>query len=122
MDAPAPTVLSVSDVDPEVTEPAAPSTSLVTKPQEDSCVLKLKGLPYTTSEEQIRKFFEGFAVKTVAFVYEPDGRPSGLVSHALIYIALPPSARPNVDLALRRLPCVLAIVHRLQHAPTASLV
>jgi hypothetical protein len=48
--------------------------------QEDSAVLKLKGLPYTASSHQIYDFFAGFNVNEVAFVYEPDGRPSGLVS------------------------------------------
>jgi hypothetical protein len=39
------------------------------------------GLPYSTSEKDIIDFFgEGFSVTEVAFVYEPDGRPSGLVS------------------------------------------
>jgi hypothetical protein len=49
---------------------------------EDSSVLKLKGLPYTASEQQIYEFFQGFTVTSVAFVYEPDGRPSGLVGSA----------------------------------------
>lgn len=44
----------------------------------DSKVLKLKGLPYTTSEAQVLEFFAGYNVNEVAFVYEPDGRPSGL--------------------------------------------
>ena len=48
--------------------------------QEDSAVLKLKGLPYTASSHQIYQFFAGFNLNEVAFVYEPDGRPSGLVS------------------------------------------
>jgi hypothetical protein len=46
----------------------------------DSKVLKLKGLPYSTSENDIHNFFSGFQLTDVAFVYEPDGRPSGLVS------------------------------------------
>lgn len=37
-------------------------------------------LPYSTSEKDIIDFFEGYPVLEVAFVYEPDGRPSGLVS------------------------------------------
>lgn len=41
-------------------------------------VLKLKGLPYTTTEAEVRAFFDGFNVSNVQFVYEPDGRPSGL--------------------------------------------
>jgi hypothetical protein len=48
-------------------------------PAETSACLKLKGLPYAVSEAQIVEFFAGFAVKSVAFVFEPDGRPSGLV-------------------------------------------
>ena len=47
---------------------------------EDSAVLKLKGLPYTTVEQQLLDFFKGYNVLKIAFVYEPDGRPSGLVS------------------------------------------
>ena len=50
---------------------------------EDSAVLKLKGLPYTTVEQQLLDFFKGYSVKQIAFVYEPDGRPSGLVSGSL---------------------------------------
>jgi hypothetical protein len=50
---------------------------------EDSAVLKLKGLPYTTVEQQLLDFFKGYSVKKIAFVYEPDGRPSGLVSARL---------------------------------------
>lgn len=46
--------------------------------ENDSRVLKLKGLPYTTSEQQVLDFFAGYNVQEVAFVYEPDGRPSGL--------------------------------------------
>lgn len=41
-------------------------------------VLKLKGLPYSTTEQQIVEFFTGYQIKKIAFVYEPDGRPSGL--------------------------------------------
>ena len=50
--------------------------------QETSTILKMKGLPYTTSTPQVEEFFAGYIVKSVAFVYEPDGRPSGLVSDA----------------------------------------
>lgn len=42
------------------------------------------GLPYTTSEAQVLEFFAGYNVNEVAFVYEPDGRPSGLVSGLLL--------------------------------------
>ena len=47
--------------------------------EEESAVLKLKGLPYATTIEEIYAFFAGFKVASVAFVLEPDGRPSGLV-------------------------------------------
>lgn len=62
----------------------APPTSSAPPPvsaasaRADSEVLKLKGLPYSATEEQIREFFRDFSVTRVAFVYEPDGRPSGL--------------------------------------------
>lgn len=49
-------------------------------PMSDSCVLKLKGLPYSTTEQEIYDFFVGYEVRKVAFVLESDGRPSGLVS------------------------------------------
>jgi hypothetical protein len=48
-------------------------------PQQESAVLKLKGLPYSVTKEQVLDFFSGYAVRDVAFVNEPDGRPSGLV-------------------------------------------
>lgn len=59
---------------------ALPPASAPSRPQEDSAVLKLKGLPYSTTEDDIRTFFAAYNVKEVAFVKEPDGRPSGLVS------------------------------------------
>lgn len=66
--------------------PGSPSSNLANARfsrirHEDSAVLKLKGLPYTTVEQQLLDFFKGFNVKKIAFVYEPDGRPSGLVSY-----------------------------------------
>lgn len=48
-------------------------------PMSDSCVLKLKGLPYSTTEQEIYDFFTGYEIRKVAFVLESDGRPSGLV-------------------------------------------
>jgi len=36
-------------------------------------------LPYSTSEAEILEFFSNYSVTEIAFVYEPDGRPSGLV-------------------------------------------
>lgn len=55
-----------------------PATRTRNEGGSDSRVLKLKGLPYSTSEKDIIDFFEGYPVSEVAFVYEPDGRPSGL--------------------------------------------
>ncbi len=46
------------------------------------------GLPYAATESQIREFFAGYVIKALHFVFEPDGRPSGLVSsegHKLIF-------------------------------------
>lgn len=53
-------------------------TKLRNTPMSDSCVLKLKGLPYSTTEQEIYDFFNGYEVRKVAFVLESDGRPSGL--------------------------------------------
>lgn len=39
--------------------------------------------PYSTSDKDIIDFFAEYTVIEVAFVYEPDGRPSGLVSNKL---------------------------------------
>lgn len=36
-------------------------------------------LPYSCTEQDIKNFFAGFDVNKVAWVSEPDGRPSGLV-------------------------------------------
>lgn len=47
-------------------------------PASGSCVLKLKGLPYSTTEQDVYNFFQGFRMRRVAFVLESDGRPSGL--------------------------------------------
>ncbi|KAG2452074.1 hypothetical protein HYH02_003110 [Chlamydomonas schloesseri] len=45
---------------------------------QSSAILKLKGLPYTATEDDIRNFFAPYDLKGISFVYEPDGRPSGL--------------------------------------------
>eukprot|EP00798_Chlamydomonas_sp_ICE-L_P012265 gene12265-15411_t len=55
----------------------------------DSSVLKLKGLPYSATEQQIRTFFEGFSIRTVAFVLEPDGRPMPYLCKFYTNFALP---------------------------------
>lgn len=46
------------------------------RPLSHSCA----GLPYATTEQAIREFFSDLELASVRFVYEPDGRPSGLVS------------------------------------------
>lgn len=57
------------------------------------------GLPYATTEQAIRDFFSEFAVVSVRFVYEPDGRPSGLVRRS----ALPSPLRPTSEFQAFRL-------------------
>ena len=42
------------------------------------------GLPYSTTDQQVRDFFLGQNIKDVKFVFEPDGRPSGLVRFILL--------------------------------------
>lgn len=54
------------------------STGEENAPASGSCVLKLKGLPYSTTEQDVYNFFHGFRMRRVAFVLEADGRPSGL--------------------------------------------
>ncbi|KXZ50577.1 hypothetical protein GPECTOR_16g752 [Gonium pectorale] len=49
-----------------------------TAQDQSSAILKLKGLPYSATEDDIRQFFAPYELKGVSFVYEPDGRPSGL--------------------------------------------
>ncbi len=63
----------------------------------DGSVVKMKGLPFKATAEDIAKFFSGFNLKTdnIYLKRHPDGRPNGEVS--------PPAAprRPRV-LAARR--------------------
>ncbi len=58
----------------------APLTSL---PQ-DGSVVKMKGLPFKGSKEDIIKFFSGFSLRTelVFLRKHPDGRPNGEVRGA----------------------------------------
>lgn len=58
--------------------PGGPDARPQQRALENSTVVKLKGLPYTTSATAIVEFFVGYDVKRVEFVLEPDGRPSGL--------------------------------------------
>ncbi|GLC42385.1 hypothetical protein PLESTB_000652500 [Pleodorina starrii] len=57
---------------------AAPDIARQRQADQSSAILKLKGLPYSASEDDIRQFFAPYELKSVSFVYEPDGRPSGL--------------------------------------------
>lgn len=57
---------------------AGAASQIAQRPPETSAILKLKGLPYSATEDDIRGFFSPYELKTVSFVYEPDGRPSGL--------------------------------------------
>lgn len=47
--------------------------------EQGSRIVKLKGLPYRVLKSEIVQFFEGIPVVYVHFVYEADGRLSGLV-------------------------------------------
>ncbi|EFJ47748.1 hypothetical protein VOLCADRAFT_117772 [Volvox carteri f. nagariensis] len=57
---------------------AAPEVARQRQADQSSAILKLKGLPYSATENDIRQFFAPYELKGVSFVYEPDGRPSGL--------------------------------------------
>lgn len=59
--------------------------------------------PYSTSDKDIIEFFSEYNVIEVAFVYEPDGRPSGLVSLVDFAPARPLSgpAAPDADFSAR---------------------
>jgi hypothetical protein len=46
---------------------------------QSTCVLKLKGLPFSATEKDLHEFFGGFAVVKAAVHMGHDGRPSGLV-------------------------------------------
>lgn len=74
-----PLLVLPGDKDPPALLVVRPPAAAAASRKEESAILKLKGLPYTTTEQQILEFFNGFNVSSVAFVYEPDGRPSGLV-------------------------------------------
>ena len=43
--------------------PGAGPSQIAPGAEGSSCVLKLKGLPYRASEQEIRDFFEGFEVR-----------------------------------------------------------
>lgn len=45
---------------------------------QSTCVLKLKGLPFSATEKDLHEFFGGFAVVKAAVHMGHDGRPSGL--------------------------------------------
>ncbi len=48
-------------------------------PVESSPILKLKGLPFSASENDVARFFEGFALLSASIHHGVDGRPSGMV-------------------------------------------
>lgn len=48
-------------------------------PVHGSTVVKMKGLPFSITEREVREFFGDLRVRRVAFVMEEDGRPSGMV-------------------------------------------
>ena len=56
---------------------ASPTTSLPL----DGSVVKMKGLPFKASVEDVIKFYQGFTLKTehIYLKRHPDGRPNGEV-------------------------------------------
>lgn len=46
---------------------------------QNTSVLKLKGLPFSAQEADLKEFFAGFQVVKAAVHIGHDGRPSGLV-------------------------------------------
>jgi len=56
----------------------------------ESNVLKLKGLPFSATEQDLFAFFQGFGTQAVHLHYQPDGRPSGM---AFVEFANPEEAR-----------------------------
>lgn len=46
---------------------------------QNTSVLKMKGLPFSAQENDLREFFAGFSVVKAAVHIGHDGRPSGLV-------------------------------------------
>ncbi|KAG2452738.1 hypothetical protein HYH02_002968 [Chlamydomonas schloesseri] len=63
---------------PHVQPPAASAAPITSLPQ-DGSVVKMKGLPFKGSKEDIIKFFAGFSLRTdqVFLRKHPDGRPNG---------------------------------------------
>ena len=89
--------------------------------RQESAVLKLKGLPFNTSQEQVHEFFSGFAVKSIAFVGEPDGRPSGLVGCEFWGCACSCPASPLLPPLLQALSVCFSHMHSTHHALILSL-
>ncbi|PNW74483.1 hypothetical protein CHLRE_12g494550v5 [Chlamydomonas reinhardtii] len=63
---------------PHALPPAASAAPITSLPQ-DGSVVKMKGLPFKGSKEDIIKFFAGFSLRTehVFLRKHPDGRPNG---------------------------------------------
>ncbi|ESN91782.1 hypothetical protein HELRODRAFT_189810 [Helobdella robusta] len=43
----------------------------------DDCIVRLRGLPWSVSNEEIINFFEGCSLADINLLYNKDGRPSG---------------------------------------------
>lgn len=61
---------------------------------QNTAVLKLKGLPFSAQENDVREFFAGFQIVKAAIHIGADGRPSGLVRGARRTRSLCPWAGP----------------------------
>jgi hypothetical protein len=64
------------------TDVASPASSLPL----DGSVVKMKGLPFKASVDDVLKFYQGFTLKTehVYLKRHPDGRPNGEVNTSVI--------------------------------------
>ena len=51
----------------------------------DNSVLKLKGLPFSATAQDVTTFFEGFALLSCTIHHGADGRPSGMVRPAFVW-------------------------------------
>ena len=45
-------------------------------------ILKMKGIPFKATAQDVRKFFLGYRIKPdgISFIMHADGRPTGMVS------------------------------------------
>lgn len=79
-------------------------------------VLKLKGLPFSASAQDVGVFFDGFALVNCSIHHGADGRPSGMVRAAPVTVRRRRRRCARPQETLKRLPCPPSGVCRVQHA------